>query len=207
MFHFNHPFTMCIAGCTGSGKSKWVKRLIENNKEMIDPNVTRIIYAYGVLTSDILALKQINDVILVNGFPTEEMLREYKDSLLVLDDLMSDLHKNKDFINSLFTRLSHHYRISVVFITQSVFHKDMPLLKANSHYLVLLRNPSAKIQIRTIASQMFPGSAAYFIEAYEDATMNPYGYLVVDSHPNSNNEERVLTKVFPNEHLIFYLTI
>ena len=24
MFHFKHPFTMCVAGCTGSGKSKWV---------------------------------------------------------------------------------------------------------------------------------------------------------------------------------------
>ncbi len=42
-----HPFTCIVAGCTQSGKTVWVKTLLENAQTMISPSPQRIIWCYG----------------------------------------------------------------------------------------------------------------------------------------------------------------
>jgi hypothetical protein len=54
---------------------------------------------------------------------------------------------------------------------------------------------------------MFPTKAKYFIEAFEDATSNPFSYLVVDTHPQTPEKERLTTNIFPDEKQIYYIPI
>ncbi len=42
-----HPFTCIVLGCTQSGKTVWVKTLIENAQKTISPSPQRIIWCYG----------------------------------------------------------------------------------------------------------------------------------------------------------------
>ena len=42
-----HPFTCIVAGCTQSGKTVWVKSLLENAQTTISPAPQRIIWCYG----------------------------------------------------------------------------------------------------------------------------------------------------------------
>ena len=42
-----HPFTCIVAGCTQSGKTVWVKTLLENTRTTINPPPERIIWCYG----------------------------------------------------------------------------------------------------------------------------------------------------------------
>ena len=42
-----HPFTSIVCGPIGSGKTRWIFRLIENADKMINPSPTRILYCYG----------------------------------------------------------------------------------------------------------------------------------------------------------------
>ena len=42
-----YPFTCIVAGCTQSGKTVWVKKLLENAKTTISPPPERIIWCYG----------------------------------------------------------------------------------------------------------------------------------------------------------------
>ena len=42
-----HPFTCIVAGCTQSGKTVWVKSLLENAQTTISPTPQRIIWCYG----------------------------------------------------------------------------------------------------------------------------------------------------------------
>jgi hypothetical protein len=42
-----HPFTCIVAGCTQSGKTVWVKSLLENAQKSISPPPQRIIWYYG----------------------------------------------------------------------------------------------------------------------------------------------------------------
>ena len=42
-----HPFTCIVAGCSQSGKTVWVKSLLENAQTTISPVPQRIIWCYG----------------------------------------------------------------------------------------------------------------------------------------------------------------
>ena len=67
---------------------------------------------------------------------------------------------------NLFTKGSHHRNLSVIYIVQNLFHqgKGNRSISLNSHYLVLFKNPRDKLQILTLAKQMYPSETAWFIK-------------------------------------------
>ena len=97
----------------------------------------------------------------VKGIPTALEQDSYFDvnkrNLIVFDDQMIDASKDKRIVN-LFTRGSHHRNLSVIYIVQNLFHqgKGSRSISLNSHYLVLFKNPRDKLQILTLAKQMYP---------------------------------------------------
>ena len=110
-------------------------------------------------------------------------------------------------VSELFTKGSHHRNLSVVFITQNLFHqgKKMRTISLNAHYFVLFKNPRDAGQIRHLASQLFPGQTKYLIDAYKQATSKPHGYLLLDLTQSTPDNRRVLSDVLPHEEGYFYL--
>ena len=89
---------------------------------------------------------------------------------------MIDASKDKPIVN-LFTRGSHHRNLSVIYIVQNLFHqgKGSRSISLNSHYLVFFKNPRDKLQILTLAKQMYPGQTNFFLNQYEEAVKRPFG--------------------------------
>jgi len=202
---FQAPFTMIISGATGSGKTQWLWRFLQFVDQMVEPPPANILYCYGEMNETILKLKN-QGIQIHNGLPTEEMVRQVQ--LVVLDDLMLNfVGRNNDFLDLLFTRGSHNWGVSVVFVTQSLFGRDIKTARANAHYLILMRNPSAQLQVRNVGSQLFPKRLNYFLEAYRDATADKFSYLLVNMHPNSEEHLRLSTNIFPVEQTTIYLPI
>ena len=75
----------------------------------------------------------------------------------------------------LFTRDSHHRNLRVIYIVQNLLHqgKGNRSMSLNSHYLVLFKNPQDKLQILTLARQMYPGQTDFFLNQYEEAVKRP----------------------------------
>lgn len=203
---FRHPFTMTVSGSTGSGKSEWIMRLLRHLNTMISGGpVGRVLYAYGELNGNVLKLQRegrVGNVPITvhNGVPTEEQIRQMAraDKLLViLDDLMVGL--SQQFLDVLFTRGSHNWGVSVVLVTQHLFSKELRVARNNSHYLVLMRNPAGELQVRTLATQLFPSRVPYFMEAYRDACAKNFGYLLVDLHPAGQEALRLRTHIYVDE--------
>lgn len=166
------------------------------------PRNKHVLYCYGVYNSNVLVMEQ-KGVETHFGLPTESMIRErQKPLLLILDDLM--LEAKSDFMDLLFTRGSHHWSVSIIFITQNMFEKSLKTARNNAHYIVLLRNPSGQLQIRNLGAQLFPGNLQYFKEAYRDATRQNFGYLLIDMHPLSTDEVRLRTSVFLDPYCVLY---
>ena len=202
---FKSPFTCIVVGATSSGKSHWVKRLLENRMSLIDPSPAEVLYCFGEMNPQILEYRN-QGIEIYNGVPDAETIKaQQKPLLLVIDDLMLDIQP--EYLDILFTRGSHNWNVSVIFVTQALFGRNIKTARANSHYLVLMRNPQAKQNIRTLGSQMFPGQLKFFMESFNDATASPYSYLLVDSHPNTDDKERLLTNIFPGEQLTHYLPL
>ena len=140
----------------------------------------------------------------VKGIPesleNDSYLDVNKRNLIVIDDQMIEAGKDNRIVN-LFTKGSHHRNLSVIYIVQNLFHqgKGNRSISLNSHYLVLFKNPRDKLQILTLAKQMYPSETAWFIKEYEEAVRRPYGYLFVDLRPTTPDRCRLRTNVLPGE--------
>ena len=71
-------------------------------------------------------------------------------------------------------------------------------MNLNSHYLVLSKNPRDVGQISILGRQTF-SNGKFLEESFKDATSRPYGYLLVDLKPDTEEQLRVRTNIFPDE--------
>ena len=198
---------MQVVGATSSGKSFWTRRLLENATAMMNPPPDRIIYAYGEYQD---AFSQMKGIEFVHGLDASLVSREnlWGHTCLVIDDLSDEVEEK--LIGALFTKMSHHRNISVIFLLNSLFFKglrNMKDLSLNTHYLVVFRSARDRGSIATIGRQMFGGGGGYksLLAAYEDAVKEKHGYLVIDSKAATPDEIRLRTKIFPGETTVCYV--
>ena len=113
---------------------------------------------------------------------------------------MIEAGKDNQIVN-LFTKGSHHRNLRVIYIVQNLFHqgKGNRSISLNSHYLVLFKNPRDKLQILTLAKQMYPGRTDFFLKQYEEAVRRPYRYLLIDLKTTTQDDCRLRTNVLPGE--------
>ena len=124
------PFTSMIAGITGSGKTTWVRSLLQQALETMYLPSERIVWCYlqwqPAYTEMLVAMPHIE---FVKGIPTALVRDSHFDvnkrNLIVFDDQMINASKDKRIVN-LFTRGSHHYNISVTYIVLNLFHQHKP---------------------------------------------------------------------------------
>ena len=113
---------------------------------------------------------------------------------------MIDAGKDKRIVN-LFTRGSHHRNLSVIYIVQNLFHqgKGSRSISLNSHYLVLFKNPRDKLQILTLAKQMYPAQTVFVLNQYVEAVKTPFDSLLIDLKTATQDNCRLRTNVLPSE--------
>jgi len=199
--NFKHPFTAIVAGPSGSGKTVFTTKLIEHSATLIEPPPERILWCYGVYQKFFADLRNVE---FHEGLPDLNALDGRSRTLLIIDDLM---HETDDRVSKIFTRVSHHKDLSVVYLTQNLFYgsKQNRTMSLNTHYMVLFKNVRDATQISHLAAQMYPGMSKFLIDAYRDATSAPFSYLLLDMKPDTDDKLRVLSNVFPDEATCVYL--
>jgi len=205
-FHFKHPTTIQVSGPTMCGKTRLVLNILK--EQIVFPFPTRIIWVYGEWQDDyeeahtlyphIEFVKDWNEGI-------SESIKKDEKNLIIIDDQMVNAGKS-DGLSDLFTKGAHHKNLTVIYLVQNIFNKSKSqrTVSLNSHYNVLFRNERDAQQFHTLAQQMYPGNARWLLDAFNDATSEQYGYLVLDHHPTSSRDMRVVTKILPGENLTVY---
>ena len=90
---------------------------------------------------------------------------------------------------------SHHRNLSVVTLNQNLFFGKDPTQRRNCHYLVLFNNLVDRQPIETLGRQMYPTRRNFLLQKFDDATKEPYSYLVVDLKPATPDYLRLRTDV------------
>lgn len=204
-FIFCSPCTISISGATSSGKTSFVKKLIEYKDIVFQNPPEKIIYCYGTWQP---LFNDMESVDFRQGLSIDaNSLNECDDcphTLMVLDDLMQQVVENNE-VQQLFTRGSHHKNITVIYINQNMFYqgKCSRSINLNSMYLILFKNPRDIRQISTLGSQL--GMKQKLTEAYKDMSTNSFGYLLIDLSPHNESGFFLKSQVLPDEDMIVYL--
>ena len=206
---FRTSFNCIVNGPTGSGKTTFVKNLLEIKSLIFDNEPKKVILYYSIMQNIYTEMKNeglIDELVQVDqAFPTyDEIVRRvhpYKDdggSLLIFDDMVTQL--TADF-EKIFLNVSHHEKASVIFMTQNLFYNDKVYrtISLNSHYIVLMKSHRDKQQVSILARQICPGNSKYIVGSYEDATKKPYTYLICDFRPDTPSAIRVRSSIFSHE--------
>jgi hypothetical protein len=211
LIKFNTPFRMTIGGPSGTGKTSIIFDFLENIEKIIEnfdidypvSKLFKVKWCYGAWQK-IYEHPIENKRVIINyeeGFPTN-----FENSdLIVFDDLMNELSGNKQLSN-IFTKYSHHKSISVIFITQNIFHhgKEMRNISLNSQYIILTKNKRDPSQIMSLARQIYPSNPKILFDAYKLATnLSDFGYLLIDLTPKVPNELQLRTNITSENPIVF----
>jgi len=167
---------------------------------MIHPSPRKIVYCYGEYQQLFASYPQVE---FQHGLPQMSDFDGREPVLRVIDDLMNEVD---DSVVNLFTKGSHHRNVSVVLMVQNVFYKNKHVrtISLNTHYMVLFKNPRDASQFSSLARQIYPNNCNFAVEAYKDATREPFSYLMLDFRPEQDDHLRLHTNIFPSEtHYVY----
>lgn len=176
---FKSDRVMCVSGPSQSGKTTFVIQLLQRRNELFQQPLATVLWCFGIPDG------QLQRAILDNGYKAHRGLPNETDiephSVCVLDDLLTESETSKDVTN-MCTRMAHHKSCFVILIMQNLFPagKESRTRSLNTHYYVIFKNPRDKLQFETFARQINPHKVKHLIEAYENATRKPHGYLLID---------------------------
>jgi hypothetical protein len=190
---WKHPFTAIVAGPTGCGKTIFTFKFIREAKKMINPACDNIVYCYGEYQQ---IFNNYPYVTFSEGLPDISQFDGKRSSLLIIDNLLIETN---DVVSNLFTKVSHHRNVSIMYLSQNLFYrsKQNHTMSLNAHYIVLFKNPRDATQVAVLARQMYPGRSQFLVEAFKDATEKPYGYLLIDLKPDTEEKNQCDNKYFP----------
>ena len=202
---FQHPCTMYVAGPTQSGKSHFISKCLQAQDQVFDHCFDRVLWAHGhtqPLHDEMI--KTVPNLTITEGLPQDlgdpDFFDPMQNNCLIIDDLLDQATKDPRVMN-LFTVGSHHSNLTVIFLTQNVFHggRGNRTMSLNVHYIVCFSNPRDRCQITHLGRQMFPGQSTFVQSAFAQATKSPFGYLVFDCKPMCFENYRVRSGILPQE--------
>lgn len=191
-YNFIHPFSMIIAGPTNSGKTTFLTRLLENQRQMFNVDFDRVVWCY----SETAAKPNIDGIEYNQGLPIDTDNSRNDTILYILDDLMRDAYNSKT--SDIFTKGSHHRNISVILVVQNIFHKGNHArdISLNAKYLVVFKNPRDRQQFNFLARQIQPEDTHELLRVYNEVTRKAHGYLIIDLSQEINDLLRFRTDIF-----------
>ena len=142
---------MLVSGRRGVGKTEFIKKLLKSR--LIAPPSERIVWCYAKHQQDLFEGLMKMNVESVEGIPGEldKHFKKNKRNLIILNDLMDEASKILKVIQ-LFTRCRHD-NLSMIYLTQNLFHKNQSAFSLNSNYMVIFKKPQDNSHFVTIARQ------------------------------------------------------
>lgn len=187
-----------ICGPTGCGKTYFVKKNLKFVRRMSSEPFERVIFYYSEWQT--AYTNYGTSIEFREGLPqSADYSNDPRAKLIIIDDLMRESSNNS--VVDLFTKGSHHKNLSVMFLTQNLFHqghgqRDISL---NANYIVIFKNPRDRAQIQHMARQVCPENPRFLQEVYYDATAKPHGYLLLDLKQSTPENCRYRTDIFPDD--------
>ena len=200
--------THLFVGASGSGKTFRLAKILRLKEQLLKNgnSIKNIIFYYDAWQPIYETLKAEGLVTKwVNKMPTKneyiEAVKYYKDrggSIVVIDDFMQEVGQDMCDIVCVCSR---HYNVTTFILFQNLFHADKSArtISRNVRFLHLHKSPRDNSQVRFLASQLCPGNFKWIVEAFTEATRNPYSCFLFDFSQDCPDEIRFRSNYLPEE--------
>jgi hypothetical protein len=209
-FAFQHPANILIVGPTRSGKTSFLECALRNHQ--FEPEPERITWVYSEMQNGYDELQQLAHTGQLGACQHIEFVKDdtdyeamyesmdaTKENMLVLDDQMTEAatggKRALAALTKLFTKGSHHRRVTIVFILQNAFEKGLRSVSLQANYYVLTKNPRGDEQVARLAQSLSRNKMDFVVDAFNDATRSPFSHLLIDMCQDTPPELRYLTCV------------
>ncbi len=224
------PFTAIIVGPSGCGKSTFVANLIRNQQNLISKNFDYVYIFIGTrkednplfceLAEDKTLSHPLTIFSLAELYPNQKLadtqfVKDF-DTLIsghhkagqmgavIFDDLMTEL-ADCNLLSNLFSRVSSHQKVSIIHITQNLFHQgkkktDNVTIFRNTKKLVVFRSPIDNTVLSTIAQRINPGQkSSAKLHSMLKYIVQKYRYVVISGDFSTPSELQFCTDIFANQ--------
>ena len=146
-----------------------------------------------------VAQKEIENLEFVQGV-NFEFIDSLKNNgtkyLLIFDDSCEEICNSKAFVD--IATAGRHRGLSTIYIKHNLFHqsklgRDVQLKKT---HIVLFKSPRDVMQVTTLSTQLGLGSE--LVGWYRDAMSVPFGHLLIDLSPRTDDRLRYCTNTGSN---------
>ena len=193
----NNRVFISLVGPSETGKSEFINNWLKIGT--FQPNVDKIHFFYQDSQSlyDVMQ-KEFENLEFVHGVnfeiidPLENNDTNY---LLLFDDSCEEICNSKAFVD--IATAGRHRGVGTIYIKHNLFHqsklgRDVAL--QNTH-IVLFKSPRDVMQVTTLSTQLGLGSE--LVDWYLDATSVPFGHLLIDLSPRTDDRLRYCTNSGP----------
>ena len=163
-----------------------------------------LLYQHSQTLDDVMQ-KEIESLDFVRGV-NFEIIDSLKNNgtkyLLIFDDSCEEIFNSKAFVD--IATAGRHPGLSTIYNKHNLFHqsklgRDVEL--QNTHN-VLFKSPRDVMQVTTLSTQLGLGSE--LVDWYRDATSAPFGHLLIDLSPRTDDRLRYCTNT-GSIHSNFYI--
>ena len=170
-----------VVGCSGSGKTTTVLRIVK--ERLVDPMPTKIFYMYGAYQKEFDVWqnsKSTPKITFVEGLDLDVIDQHAEPKLLIIDDLILDLDKQ---LAQHFIAGSSHKNTTTIFMSHSLFLNNelYRLISNNSQYIILMKNKRNISQVSTLGRQILGPRQDLLLAAYKYT--KPFGFVLLSFHP------------------------
>ena len=123
--------------------------------------------------------------------------------LSVFDDSCGKICNSKAFVD--IATAGRHQGLSTIYIKHKLFHQSKlgRYVELQNTNIVLFKSPRDVMQVTSLSTQLGLGSE--LVDWYRDATSAPFGYLLIDLSPRTDDRLRYCTKHRIHSLKILYL--
>ena len=197
------PFRLIVGGGSGSGKTEFVKRLVNENH--FSSPFDKLVYCYPDYLGDcptefdqiVEYQPGLCDLTYFAGLP--------KNSLVILDDMMSECG-NSDVIMKLFSVIARKKNLSLIFIVQNIYNqsKQFRNIRLNATNFVLFKFFSAtdvnKRFLRDISCNELITK-----RQLDKVYAEKFAYIFIDLHPQRHSEFcTIRSNIFDRNYTLFH---
>ena len=180
------PFRLMVGGGSGSGKTTFVKKLVDSSH--FETPFDKIVYCYPDYLDEIpIELDQIVEyrqgVCDLNYFSSLP-----KNTLIIYDDLMNECGSSND-VMKLFSVIARKRNLSLIFIVQNMFDnsKQFRNIRLNATGIVLFKFYAANDVTKTLLRSL--GVQSHLPKRLLDQIYDkPFSYIYFDIHPKRQTD-------------------